>query len=330
VTKLRLGIVGIGKHGLRYAKHAAEDVDAVELVAVCRREAALGRETARRYRCDYVADAHELIRRADIDAVVFATVPVLLEDLVVAAAKQGKRILVEKPVAIDVESGRRIQSVLEATGVYCMAGHTLRFNRVVNRMREMLPTLGRIDSLVFSQRFPPQLTLEWLDDPARSGGGNILHTGVHCFDLMRYVCGLEPAEAACTMGRVYTRRTEDNFVARIAFRDSAALALVACSRTTRGRNGLIEIAGEHGQLVGDHVLNVLYRLGPDGREDVALEPALPTVLEALRQFADDASTGAPPRASYADGLAAVAVARACYSSATSGRPEAVVLRQIGQ
>jgi predicted dehydrogenase len=97
VTKLRLGIVGIGKHGLRYAKHAAEDVDAVELVAVCRRDAALGREIARRYRCDYVTDAHELIRRADIDAVVFATVPVLLEDLVVAAASRGREFSSRSP-----------------------------------------------------------------------------------------------------------------------------------------------------------------------------------------------------------------------------------------
>jgi predicted dehydrogenase len=129
---------------------------------------------------------------------------------------------------------------------------------------------------------------------------------------------------------VYTRRTEDNFVARITFRDSPALALVACSRTTRGRNGAIEIAGEHGQLVGDHVLNVLYRLGPEGREDMPLEAPLHTVLEALRQFAEDRETGARPRASYADGLAAIAVARACYASAASLRPEPVVLRQIGQ
>jgi predicted dehydrogenase len=261
--------------------------------------------------------------------VVFAAVPAMLEEVVVAAARSGKRLLVEKPVAFDLESGLRIARAIDAAGVYCMAGHTLRFNRVVNRMRDAIGSVGRIDSLVFSQRFPPQLALEWLDTPELSGGGNVMHTGVHCFDAIRYIAALEPAEVWCTMRSVYTRRTEDNFAARVSFHGSDALALVTCSRTTRGRNGSIEIAGEHGQLVGDHVLNVMYRLGRDGREDFDLGPPQHTVLEALRQFAADAATGAAPRASYRDGLMAVAVARACYASAASERPEPVVLPKSG-
>jgi predicted dehydrogenase len=195
-------------------------------------------------------------------------------------------------------------------------------------MRELIPTLGRIDSLAFTQRFPPQLTLEWLDDPARSGGGNVLHTGVHCFDVARYLTGFEPAEVSCTTAAVYTRATEDNFACWLRFRDVDAVATVACSRTTRGRNGFIEIGGEHGQLVGDHVLNTLYRLGCDGREDVAIEPAH-TVLEALRQFVADARDDTPPRASYRDGLVALAVAHACYESAASGRAQPVVMPEVG-
>jgi predicted dehydrogenase len=245
-------------------------------------------------------------------------VPSLLEDLVAAATATGKRLIVEKPVAPSSETGLRILRRIEGAGTYCLAGHTLRFNRVVERMRELLPTLGRIDSLVFSQHFPPQLDLEWLDDPMCSGGGNVLHTGVHCFDLIRHLTGLEPEHVSCVIRRVYTKRTEDNFVATLALAGSDALATVACSRTTRARNGLIEITGEHGQLVGDHVLNRLYRLGPGGREDLELAPPAHTVLEALRALVDDANAGRAPRASYRDGLSAVAIAEACYLSAESG------------
>jgi len=325
MAKLRLGIVGVGKHGSRYAKHAAQDIDEVQLVAVCRRDGTRGREIAERYDCHYVASARELVERPDIDAVVFATVPSLLEELVSAAAARGKRILVEKPVAPDPATGLRILQAIEQAGIYCMAGHTLRFNRVVETLREAIPSLGRIDSVIFSQRFPPQRTLEWLDDPMRSGGGNILHTGVHCFDLIRHLTDLEPTDVSCTMRRVYTRRTEDNFVASLTFQAGDALGLVACSRTTNSRNGLIEIGGEHGQLVGDHVLNTLYRLGPDGRADVQLGPPRHTVLEALRRFVEDAKTGAAPPISYREGLAAVCVASACYASAASGRPQPVAL-----
>jgi predicted dehydrogenase len=324
MAKLRLGIVGVGKHGARYARHAAADVPGIELKAVCRRDEATGRALAAELRCEYEADALALVRRPDIDAVVFATVPSLLERLVPAALESRKRLLIEKPVAPDVATGARLLAAIESSGAYCMAGHTLRFNTMVRRMRELVPMLGRIDALVFSQRFPPQLALDWLDDPARSGGGNVLHTGVHCFDLIRYLTGLEPATVWCTTERIHTRRTEDNFVARIGFAEGGVLAVVSCSRTVGGRNGWVEVAGEHGQLCGDHVLNTLVRLGPGGAEPIPLAPASQTVLEALRQFVADAERDAAPAVCYRDGLAAVATAAACYASAASGRIERVV------
>jgi predicted dehydrogenase len=256
---------------------------------------------------------------------VLVTVPALLEGLVSAAAGAGKRLLVEKPVAPDAQTGGRILAGLDAAGVYCLAGHTLRFNTVVNAIRDALPRLGRIDSIVMSQRFAPQMQIEWIDDPVRSGGGNILHTGVHCFDLIRYITGLEPATVACRSATLYTERTEDSFASLITFENSDALAMVTCARTSRARNGLIEISGENGQLVGDHVHNTLVHITSDGREEVALPPPAHTVQVALETFLEDARTGAAPRAGYRDGLVAVAVADACYHAMRSGNHEPVVL-----
>jgi predicted dehydrogenase len=325
VSPLRLGIVGVGRHGSRYARHAARDVEGIDLVVVCRRDGAAGREIAAQCACEYTADAADLCTRADIDAVVLVTVPSLLEDLVSAAAGSGKRLLVEKPVAPDAATGGRIRDTLDAASAYCLAGHTLRFNTVVNRIRDQLPLLGRIDSIVMSQRFPPQPQIEWIDDPERSGGGSILHTGVHCFDLIRYITGLEPATVACRTAAVYTARTEDNFASLMTFENSDALAMITCARSSRARNGLIEISGENGQLIGDHVHNTLVHITPEGREEIALPPPAHTVQVALEAFVDDARTGAAPRASYRDGLAAVAVADACSHAAHSGRQEPVVL-----
>jgi myo-inositol 2-dehydrogenase/D-chiro-inositol 1-dehydrogenase len=201
----------------------------------------------------------------------------------------------------------------------------LRFNTACNAVRDRVPSLGRLDSVVITQRFPPQLQLEWLDDPRRSGGGNILHTGVHCFDMIRYLTGLEPATVSCRTRNVYTHATEDHFVSWLTFADSDALAMVTCSRATHSRNGLIEVAGDRGQLVGEHVLNRLYAIDAKGRSDVELGPPKHTALEALRWFVDDARTGAPPAVTYRDGLIAVAVADACYRAARSGRDEPVVM-----
>jgi len=323
MPRLRTAIIGVGRHGARYARHAARDVEGLELVAVCRRDRDRGQQLADELGCSFTDDASALVTRNDIDVVVLVLPPAAIPSLAVRAAQAGKRLLIEKPVAASLAEGRRVLARIEETGTYCMAGHTLRFNVVVNALRDRIASLGRLDTVVFSQRFPPQFEIEWLDQPELSGGGSLLHTGVHCFDLIRYLTGLDPTAASCVTRSVYTKGTEDSFVAALTLSGGDGLAMVTCSRTTDSRNGLIEVSGEHGQLVGDHVLHTLYTLGPNGREDIVLPPAAMTVRAVLEQLVSDAGSGALPRATYRDGLLAVAVAEACYASAHSGRFERV-------
>lgn len=324
MAKLRVGIIGVGRHGSRYAHHAAGDVDGLELVAICRRNADKGAALADQLGCEYIANPHELIERSDIDAVVLVTLPSLLEELVGAATASGKRLLIEKPVAVNADVGGRILDLIENSNSYCLVGHTLRFNSVIAAITEHIDSIGRIDTLLFSQRFPPQLQLAWLDDPALAGGGNILHTGVHCFDLLRLLTNMEPTALSCVARRIYTRATEDSFTAQLVMPGSA-LALVTCSRTTRSRNGLIEISGENGQLVGDHVLNTLYRIDTDGVDEIAVQPPRHTVRAILERLVGDWRDQTQPPITYRDGLAAVAIADACYRAAGSGRLEPVVM-----
>jgi predicted dehydrogenase len=322
-AKLRLAVVGAGKHGSRYATHAARDVDGIELVAVCRRDKVKGEALANDLGCELSTEAEKLVTRRDIDAVVLAAVPSLLPTLIPLAVQSGKRLIVEKPVAPSIASGVPLLDLIETSGAYCLAGHTLRFNTAVEALRRELPSLGRIDSFLFTQRFPAQPDLVWLDTPEQSGGGNVLHTGVHCFDLLRWLSGSEVEAAAATLRSVQTTRTEDHFVSLLTMRRPGLLAQVACSRSTDSRNGLIEVSGERGQIVVDHVLGSGYRLGPRGREEIVVDAPRMTVKSLLERFVDDATRDTPPLVSYRDGLAAVAIADACYRSAGSGSFEDV-------
>jgi predicted dehydrogenase len=322
-AKLRLAVVGAGKHGSRYAGHAARDVEGIELVSICRRDAGKGETLARQLGCEFVADAEKLVARRDIDAVVLAAVPSLLPVLLPIAVETGKRLIIEKPVAASLDAGLPLLDLIEKSGVYCLAGHTLHFNAAVEALHRELPSLGRLDSFLFSQRFPAQPDLTWLDTPELSGGGNVMHTGVHCFDLLRWLSGCEVESVAAVLRSVHTKRTEDHFVSLLTTQREGLLAQVACSRSTDSRNGLIEVTGEHGQLVVDHVLGSGYRLGPRGREELAVESPRMTVKVLLERFVDDAKRDAPPPVTYRDGLAAVAIAEACYRSARSGSFEAV-------
>ncbi|TMA94232.1 MAG: hypothetical protein E6J70_17505, partial [Deltaproteobacteria bacterium] len=86
--------------------------------------------------------------------------------------------------------------VLRAAGVRCLMAQTLRWNAVVRALRARLPEIGALHAVVLNQRFEPS-PLVWLDDPSMSGGGILLHTGVHSFDLVRFLTGCEVTEVFC-------------------------------------------------------------------------------------------------------------------------------------
>lgn len=326
---LPVGLIGLGKHGERYLTHIRRDVPELRVAALCRRDAARGRAVAEEVGAVFHADAEELIADPRVAAVIAVVPPVEHARIVAAAAREGKPLLIEKPFAMTVESGIRQRDALAARGVPCLVAHTLRYSPVVREVARLAPTLGRLSQAVLGQSFEPT-RLGWLDDPVHSGGGNILHTGVHMFDLLRHLTGGEVTSILCTVERVTTRRTEDSFVAAMEVdlgSGPALLAAVAGSRATRSRYGEIRLIGERGQLFADHVHGRVVHIEDRRATTVAEPPDAPTVLGVLREFVQVARGAAAPSITCDDGLAAVAIAEACYRSAATGRRAAVWPRE---
>ncbi|MEW6270970.1 MAG: Gfo/Idh/MocA family oxidoreductase [Thermodesulfobacteriota bacterium] len=319
---LPVGLIGLGKHGERYLTHLRSDVPELRLAAVSRRDAARGRARAAELGVAFHADPEDLIADAAVRAVIAVVPPIEHARIVAAAAREGKPLLIEKPFAMTVHDGVVQRDALAARGVPCMVAHTLRFSPVVRELRARLDLVGRPSQMVLGQSFEPS-RLGWLDDPAHSGGGNILHTGVHMFDLLRHLTGGEVESVSCTTERVTTRKTEDSFTASMAASlgdgGPKLLAAVAGSRATRSRYGEVRVIGESAQLFADHVHGQVVLI-EDRRETVLARLAdAPTVLAVLREFAAVATGAAAPSITPDDGLAAVAIAEACYRSAASGR-----------
>jgi len=318
----RIGLIGVGKHGARYARHIRQDLPGVELAAIARRDATKTAASARELGVHGFSDYRELIERGDVDAVVAVVPPSLHLDIVTCAAHAGVPLLIEKPAAPSLVVGRAMGAVLRTHPIPLMVAQTLRYNAVVRALQLACERVAPLRSLTFTQRFEPS-SLGWLDDPSMSGGGTVLHTGVHAFDLLRLFTGLAPESVTCQMESVHTRRTEDNFVATVRLAGGAALATVTCARTAGARNGHIELAGERGTLVGEHVLHRAVQVRGTTVEPLPLGESVPTVREVLRDFVAALRGGAPPPIALQDGLRAVAVADACYAAARSGQVVAV-------
>ncbi len=328
MTTVRFGLIGTGKHGSRYAKHIAEDIPQAALVALCRRDRQEGEKLAATYGCTYYDDYHQLLGDDHLDAVAVVVPPSLHGALVSAACQAGKHILIEKPFAVSVVEARRLCSAISTSRVRCMVAHTLRFNTVVRTLKAHITQIAPLHSLYISQRFEPSPLL-WLDRKAESGGGIVIHTGVHSFDLLRFLSGYEVSTVHCQTWAVFTKETEDNFTMLCQLTDPmhrhVISGLVAGSRSTDSRSGLIEISGEHGQLVGDHHHGFAYLIKGPERIPCPIEPAVPTVREAVQAFVDGLQNGTPFPITPEDGLRAVAIAEACYRSAESGQKVQVEL-----
>lgn len=312
----RIGLIGLGKHGLRYARHITGELPDLRLAAIARRDP--GRlDAALAFGAAAFADYRTMIAEAGLDALIAVVPPTLHLDIVRAAAAAGLPLLLEKPAAPTLADGRAMLATLRRQPIPVMVAQTLRYNAVVRAMLAARPRIGRVRSLSFTQRFEPS-PLDWLDDPARSGGGMALHTGVHAFDLCRVLSALEVDRVTCQMQSIRTRHTEDNFAATLELGGGAALATVACARVAGGRNGHVEVAGETGTLVGDHVLGTAALVAGTAVEPLAVGAGVATVREVVRDFVDAVRAGAPPPIPLAEGLRAVAIVDACYAAARGG------------
>jgi len=286
-------------------------------VALARRDAEARARAAEEFGCRAHADYRELIEGSDVDALIVVVPPALHLEIVTAAARAGKPVLLEKPAAARLPAGRALLAELRRHPVPLMVAHTLRYNAVVRALLDARGRIGRIHAVTLTQRFEPS-RLAWLDEPAQSGGGITLHTGVHSFDLLRLLTAQEAAEVRCSIASLHTRHTEDSFAAGIRMADGLTLATVSGSRAAGGRTGYIELAGERGSLIGDHIAQRAHLVTGTRIDEIPIAGAIPTVREVLRDFADALLAGRPMPIPFEEGLRAVAIAEACYAAAQSG------------
>ncbi len=322
MARLGIGLIGVGKHGSRYARHIVQDLPALRLAGIARRDRDAAQRQATEFGCRAYGDYRELLAAPDVDAVIVVVPPTAHPDILEAAVAARRPVLLEKPVAVSAADGQRMLRAVRAANVSVMAAHTLRYNGVVRTLLEARARIGPIHAVRISQRFEPSRP-GWIDDPALAGGGITLHTGVHSFDLARLFTGLEADRVSCEMARVKTSKTEDNFSAVVRFGGGAVLASISGSRATASRNGPVELAGEQGQLIGDHLLNTAYLVQGTTAVPLSVPPPVATVREIVQDFAAAVQRGGAVPIPLEEGLWAVAIALACYRAAASGRAEPV-------
>lgn len=271
------------------------------------------------------ADLASLIADPAIDAVYISTTNDLHCEQALAAARAGKHILCEKPLALSLEEAHAMTNAARQANVVLATNHHLRNAPTHRAMRDAIAA-GRIGTPLSARVFhavylPPHLQGWRLDKPS-AGGGVILDITVHDVDTLRFVLGVDPVEviAFSQAGGMSREGLEDAVMGVIRF-ENGLIAQFHDGFTTRYAETGFEVHGTEGSLIARNVMTqksvgtVVLRTEAGEEEIQAGSDNLYEV--ALKAF-HSAITGGKPSATAEDGIWSLATGLAVVEAAKSG------------
>ncbi len=332
---IEIGLIGAGFMGRTNAETVTRYLHDARLVAITggSRAPALAHD----YGVDSEPDIHALLSRSDVDAVMISTPHAAHAGEAVAAARAGKHILLDKPMATTVEDCDRILAAAASAGVKVMIMFGQRF-RSCNMEAYRLVREGAIGEVRMIQEqilaggglasLPPWQSF------AENVGIFIGHA-VHNIDRIRWLTGAEIASVSAQMQRDPVSGNEVSTMALLSLTSGAMGTIwaswqIASPAFPRTASAAL-ISGDRGNLGLDAYGEL--RLGRGGEWSVAAvqrpvdwagSGALsPIRMEAYsrqhQEFIDAIREDRQPSVTGEDGRAAVEVAAAAYQSAAEGR-----------
>lgn len=281
-TPIRIGIIGTGKHGSRYASHVVKDLANYFRLSAISRRSPEGHRQAHGWSTTCCHDWRDLVDSDQVDAVIAVTTPDLNLDIAKRCAAHQKPLLLEKPIATDYRVAREIVDLFKKHGVPLTAGQTLRYNSVIRLLRHRIEEMGQLYSFFACQRLEPS-SLPWLEEPDIAGGGVIYHTAVHMFDALRFITRLEPVRVRGSVRSIFNPRLEDLLVAEVEF-EGGVLGILDTSKVGPSRAGRYEFICENGQLHGEQIHGMVQKIGAEGIKNLEVESPGPAILPLLKDW----------------------------------------------
>ena len=268
-SKVKIGIVGIGSMGSEHVDHLVS-LPNTQLSALC------DRRFARLDAADYphtprYRDYQNMLRSADLDAVIIATPHYDHPDMCLAAFARCLHVLVEKPIAVHAQEAQRLLNGARAAkraqpGLVFAAMFMQRTWAQWRQVKAIIDSgaLGALMrcSWIVTDWFRTQYYFDsrpWRGRWASEGGGLLMNQCPHNLDLYQWLLGM-PARVTgqVSFGKHHRIEVEDEVTATFEHEDGLVGHFIASSGESPGTNRL-EIAGDGGKLVCEHDEILLYR-----------------------------------------------------------------------
>jgi 1,5-anhydro-D-fructose reductase (1,5-anhydro-D-mannitol-forming) len=249
---VRWGILGCGDVAEKKSGPALYMAEGSELAAVMRRDRAKAEDFARRHGAKRAyGTVEELLNDAEVDAVYIATPPHLHREQTLAAARAGKRILVEKPMALNAAECDEMIAACREAGVSLHVAYYRRFYPKFVAAKSLIDAggIGRVlgARLLMCSRSTGG---GWRVDPAVSGGGHFVDVGSHRLDMLLHLLG-DVAEVSGFAENLPRRHAAENDVVLALRMQSGALVSAGFHYETHSRADVLELYGTEGSLTFD-------------------------------------------------------------------------------
>jgi scyllo-inositol 2-dehydrogenase (NAD+) len=328
-SKLNVGLVGVGRMGIAYARYLASRVPGAALYAVSDVRA----DAAESVRAQFGAvraypDFNDLVNDRSVDAVVVMTPTKLHKEVVLAAAAARKPIFCEKPLALSIEDAKLMQKAVAGSGVFFQLGFMRRFDAGYAAAKKKIDdgAIGKLCVFKSTSKDKERPSVDYLRP--ENSGGLFIDMGIHDFDLARWFMG-DVASVYSTGGVLAYPEMDgigdwDNAITNIRFKDGR-IGMVALSRNGIYGYGIhTEIVGTEGtiQIGYDRETPVLVMT-----KDRITHDTIPGFYERfenayiaqLQDFVRNLSEGRSPPITIDDGIAAQRIALAATQSAQENR-----------
>ena len=326
---VRVGLLGAGRIGRLHAELLSGRVGGAALAAVSDVDPAAAAEVAKRLRVQSVASAAELYELPDVDAIAICTSTDTHADAIVGAARTGKPIFCEKPVALDLDEIDRALAAVGESGVLFQVGFNRRFDPAHASVREAVSSgaIGDVHLVRISSRDPAPPPLDY----ARTSGGLFLDMTIHDFDMARFVTCSDVVEVYARGGvRITPELAEigdiDTAVVTLLHESGSLTVIDNSRRAVYGFDQRVEAFGSRGMAASENPLahSGVLRTA-DGTRAASLpyffvERYLPSYVAQWQAFADAVRSGGNSPVSGADGRAPLAIGLAAWRSHREQRP----------
>lgn len=330
---MRIGLVGTGAIAW---KHAQAYRNIGFTLAVCtNRNVKTGQRFAGQTGAAFVNTFEEVCSDPSLDIVDVCTFPEFRLPVVQACARHGKHVQVQKPIAVDLPTARKMIETARAAGIRLAVVSQHRFDDVSLFLSDAIRA-GRLGRLVQCDCYVKWYrSADYYSRPIKGtwkteGGGALINQAIHQVDLMRWFAGsITEVFAYWQLGALHKIESEDVVTSVVRYATGATGVIQASTAFWPGYPERIELHGSKGSatISGDQLIrwDVADDTGPppplrDAVQSGASDPMAISLLPFERQFLDFAAAireGRDPLVSGEEGYRTLAVVDAIYRSCRS-------------